>query len=139
MKPRFEPENFNFDKADAELALFVDLFDTRWCIPGTNWRFGLDALAGLVPGIGDVVSGLAGLYVLETARRAGAGKALLGRMIGNLVLDTVVGSVPLLGRVFDIAFKANKMNLRLLEEHMARQRQTLQAASAKAFGPEDLR
>jgi hypothetical protein len=117
---------FNTDKRDTrtqdiDVIWLADLLDTRWRIPGTQWRFGVDALAGLIPVVGDVVSGLAGVYILDRASRAGAGNGLLARMVGNLLLDTAVGSIPLIGSVFDIAFKANQRNLRLLGEHLAKQ------------------
>ncbi len=104
---------------EAELAWLADLLDTRWRIPGTNWRFGIDALAGLAPGLGDLISGLAGLYIFAAARHAGAPRLLLLRMVGNL---TLVGSIPLLGRIFDVAFKANKKNMRLLQAFLERSR-----------------
>ena len=107
---------------EAELAWLAELLDTRWRIPGTNWRFGIDALAGLVPGLGDLISGLAGLYIFAATHHAGAPRLLLMRMVGNLLIDTVVGSIPLLGRIFDVAFKANQKNMRLLRAHLERTR-----------------
>jgi hypothetical protein len=108
------------DRAKVDLDWLADLLDTRWRIPGTSWRFGVDALAGLVPGLGDVVSGLAGLYILDRAVEVGMPKHAIARMIGNLVLDTAVGSIPVLGRIFDVAFKANQRNLRILRRHIER-------------------
>ena len=100
-----------------DLAWLADLLDSRWRIPGTPWRFGLDAVVGIVPGAGDLVAGVAGAYILHAAWRAGVPKTVLARMIGNIALDTTVGSIPILGGIFDIAFKSNQRNLRLYARH----------------------
>ncbi len=105
-------------KSLAELGILAGLLDSRWRIPGTSIRFGLDAVVGLVPVLGDAATGLVSVYILLRARELGAGRALLARMLGNVVLDTVVGSVPLLGSVFDVYFKANNRNIRLLRRHL---------------------
>jgi hypothetical protein len=102
-----------------DLAWLADLLDSRWRIPGTPWRFGVDAIAGLVPGAGDLVAGLAGLYILSAASRAGVPKNVMARMIGNIAVDTVVGSIPILGGIFDLFFKSNQRNLRLYQKHTA--------------------
>lgn len=93
--------------------------DTRWTIPGTRWRFGLDPLLGLVPVVGDVVSCGFSAWSLVEARRAGAPWPLMLSMAGNIILDFVVGAIPLLGDVFDFAFKAHVRNLRMLEKWLA--------------------
>lgn len=94
-----------------------DLLDTRYRIPGTNIRFGADFLIGLVPGIGDTITfGIAGLLVVTMARKGASGMVLF-KMIGNIVLDAVVGAIPLVGDLFDLGYKANRRNLRLMEEH----------------------
>lgn len=84
-------------------------------IPGTSWRVGLDPLLGLVPGVGDWVGWAASLHILVSAARSGADAATLARMAGNVVLDAFVGAVPVLGDAFDLAWKANARNLRLME------------------------
>lgn len=105
-----------------DLAWLADLLDTRWRIPGTSWRFGVDSIAGLIPGAGDLVAGLAGAYILMAARRAGVSADVMARMVGNIAVDTVVGSVPILGGIFDLFFKSNQRNLRLFAKHMAEKR-----------------
>jgi hypothetical protein len=86
-------------------------------IPGTNIRFGADALIGLVPGVGDLVTaGVASLIILE-ARRMGAPTHVVARMIGNVALDGLVGVIPVVGDLFDVAFRANLRNMRLLRKH----------------------
>lgn len=96
------------------------LLDERFVIPGTGWRMGLDDVIGLIPGIGDVVTGGMALYILLQARRLRLPRHLQARMLANIGIDALVGSVPVLGDVFDIAFKANRRNLDLLRRHLAR-------------------
>jgi hypothetical protein len=94
--------------------------DSAFVIPGTQIRFGLDVLIGLIPGIGDAITTLIGLYVIREARELGAPKLLVARMLGNVAIDGIVGAVPLLGDVFDVAWRANRKNLKLLRDHLAR-------------------
>lgn len=112
------PRNSEAEKAIAELDLLAALLDSRWRIPGTSVRYGLDALAGLVPVAGDVATGLVSAYIVLRARNCGAGNGLVARMLGNVLLDTVVGSIPVLGSIFDVYFKANNRNIRLLRRHL---------------------
>lgn len=105
----------------SELDSIADLLDTKWRIPGTGIRFGVDALAGLIPGAGDAATGLVSAYIIYKGARLGASSGVIGRMIANTALDTVVGSVPVLGSVFDLFFKANRRNMRLLKRHLERQ------------------
>ena len=107
-------------RAIVELDLLAALLDSRWRIPGTSIRFGLDALVGLVPVLGDAATGIVSVYIVLRARSCGAGKTLVARMLGNVLLDTVVGSIPILGSIFDVYFKANNRNIRLLRRHLHR-------------------
>jgi len=86
-------------------------------VPGTGFRIGLDPILGLVPGLGDSAGALMGVAILAEAARQGVPRITLVRMVANVVLDTALGPVPLLGDVFDAAWKANTRNLRLLERH----------------------
>jgi hypothetical protein len=99
-------------------------------VPGTNIRVGLDALIGLVPGVGDVAGGAATAYTIMAAERMGAPKSVLVRMVLNVLIDTVVGSIPLLGDLFDIGFKANRRNVQLLEAFAVAPQQTQRASGA---------
>ena len=99
------------------LDQYSKLLDTRFRIPGTNIRFGLDFLIGLVPWAGDLISFLFSAGLILTMARHGASGQVLAKMIGNVALDTTVGSIPLLGDVFDLFFKANRRNYHLLEKH----------------------
>ncbi|MER9522117.1 DUF4112 domain-containing protein [Mesorhizobium sp. M0292] len=102
----------------AELDLLAALLDSRWRIPGTSIRFGLDALVGLFPVLGDAATGIVSAYIVLRARNVGAGNGLVARMLGNVLLDTLVGSVPILGSIFDVYFKANNRNITLLRRHI---------------------
>ncbi|RWD69079.1 MAG: DUF4112 domain-containing protein [Mesorhizobium sp.] len=104
----------------AELDFLAAMLDSRWRIPGTSIRFGLDALVGLVPILGDAATSLVSAYIVLRALSCGAGNFLVARMLGNVLLDTVVGSVPILGSIFDVYFKANNRNIRLLHQHLAK-------------------
>jgi hypothetical protein len=91
--------------------------DELFRIPGTRIRFGLDALVGLIPGVGDALTGGVSVYLLVTATRMGAPPSVVARMAGNVALDLLVGAIPLLGDLFDLGWKANVRNVRLLEQH----------------------
>jgi hypothetical protein len=86
-------------------------------IPGTNVVMGLDALLGLLPVIGDAVSGAIASYIIWEARRLGAPRWLVARMAINTTIDTVLGSIPVVGDVFDVAYKSNLKNVSLLKHH----------------------
>jgi hypothetical protein len=94
------------------------LLDNAFVIPGTRYRFGLDALIGLVPGLGDAVSAVFSSYLVLQASRLGAPRSVVNRMIANIALDTLVGWVPILGDLFDVAWKSNVRNMALLEQHL---------------------
>jgi Domain of unknown function (DUF4112) len=91
------------------------VLDTAIGIPGTKLRVGLDALLGLIPGAGDAVSAALSGYIILAAARAGASRPVLLRMVGNVVVDTVIGAIPVLGDLFDVAFRSNTRNVALLE------------------------
>ncbi len=96
----------------------VTLLDDRFRIPGTNVRFGLDPVIGILfPGIGDAVTGTGSIGLLALAVRRGVPRVVLWRMVLNVLIDTVFGSLPLVGDIFDVAFKANRRNLNLILEH----------------------
>jgi hypothetical protein len=93
------------------------LLDGAIVIPGTKQRIGLDPILGLIPGGGDTVSAALSGYIIIEAARMGLPRAALMRMVSNLVLDTVVGSVPVLGDIFDVFSKANLRNMQIVESH----------------------
>ena len=110
------------------------MLDEAIRIPGTNIRIGLDALLGLLPGGGDVAAGVFSGEIILQAARAGAPTPVLGRMLGNVVLDVVVGSIPILGDVFDVAWRANSRNVRLLEAWLDRPTATKRASALTVGG-----
>jgi hypothetical protein len=85
-------------------------------IPGLGTRIGLDALIGLVPGVGDAVMAAMGLYLVWEARNLGASRWVLARMVGNVCMDALIGSVPVAGDVFDLFFRSNSRNLKLIKQ-----------------------
>jgi uncharacterized protein DUF4112 len=94
------------------------LLDSAFVIPGTRYRVGLDAIVGLVPGIGDAIGAIFSIYIIFQAARMGVPRATLVRMMGNVGLDTIVGEIPLLGDIFDAGFKSNLKNVALIEQHV---------------------
>jgi len=105
----------------ARLDTLATLLDTAFILPGTNVRFGLDALLGLVPGIGDAITTVMSLYIVHEARQLGAPRHIILRMLANVALDGFVGAVPLVGDAFDVMWRANRRNVRLLRQWLARE------------------
>jgi len=95
------------------------LLDEQFRLPGTQQRVGLDGLLGLIPGVGDALGMLLSTYILFEASSLGAPRTLLLRMVANIALDTLVGAIPIVGDLFDIAWKANKKNVALLDAYLA--------------------
>jgi hypothetical protein len=109
------------DPARVErLRRLAVLLDDSIPIPGTRFRIGVESIIGLIPGAGDLAGGAFSLYILLQAARMGVPRPLLVRMGTNLVIDVVVGAVPVLGDLFDAGFKANLRNLALLDRHVDR-------------------
>jgi hypothetical protein len=103
------------------VRLLAKLLDQAWRVPGTNYRFGLDGLIGLIPGIGDAATLLLSAYIVYEAAKLGVPKATLLRMAGRVGIDSLVGAVPILGDLFDFAYKSNTKNLETLEKHLSKQ------------------
>ncbi len=104
----------------ARIDRLATLLDTRFAIPFTKIRFGADSLIGLAPGVGDAITAALALYIVYEAHRLGAPKTVLARMLGNVAIDGMVGIVPVAGDVFDVMFRANRRNVRILREHLDR-------------------
>ncbi|NEP16580.1 MAG: DUF4112 domain-containing protein [Leptolyngbya sp. SIO4C1] len=94
------------------------LLDNAIALPGTDYRVGLDPLIGLLPGGGDLFTGLLSVYILLEAARFKVPAATLGRMGFNILLEVVTGTIPVVGDLFDVAWKANAQNVALLERHL---------------------
>jgi hypothetical protein len=100
--------------SNEHLDYIAALLDDIFRIPGTKIRFGLDALIGWVPGIGDALAGIASFFIVFAAWRRGVQAVTLLRMIANVLLETTIGAIPVAGDVFHIFWKANRRNYRLL-------------------------
>ena len=97
------------------------LLDVAFIVPGTNVRYGIDGLIGLIPVIGDIITTAISLWLVREARALGAPWHLTMRMLGNVALDGVVGAVPLVGDAFDVMFRANVRNVKMLQRWMEKQ------------------
>jgi len=94
------------------------VLERSFTVPGTKQPFGLDAIVGLIPVAGDVISAALGLYIVWEARNLGMSKFRLARMLANVGFDTAVGAIPLAGDVFDFVFRSNSRNLRMIRQHL---------------------
>lgn len=99
------------------LDLLAKLLDAQFRIPGTNIRFGLDAILGLFPGVGDMISLGISSFMVSSLAKNGASGMLLTRMVLNIVVDAIIGAIPIVGDIFDVGFKANQRNMKLMREH----------------------
>jgi hypothetical protein len=111
-------EEKNQDQPELKwLDTTTKLLDNQFRIPGTEVRFGFDFIIGLIPGVGDVVSlGISGVLVSVMARKGASGMVIV-KMLWNILLDAVIGSIPVIGDLFDLSYRANRRNLALLKEH----------------------
>lgn len=106
------------EAARKRLIMLTRLMDGLFVIPMLGRKVGLDAIIGMVPVVGDLVSASIGLYLVLEARELGASRWLQARMVGNLLLDFLVGVVPVLGDFFDVMFRAHARNLKLLQKEL---------------------
>ncbi|NER26335.1 MAG: DUF4112 domain-containing protein, partial [Symploca sp. SIO1C4] len=106
------------NSALTRLRRLSNLLDNAIPIPGTPYRIGLDPILSLLPGAGDFLASLLSIYIVIEAARLRIPQATLVQMIGNILLDTVVGCVPMLGDLFDVGWKANVKNVALLEKQL---------------------
>lgn len=113
---------------DAELARierFAILLDSQFTIPGTDVKFGLDSLAGLIPGIGDVIGLICSMVIFHQLKELDLPRWTRIRMGWNIALDTVAGIVPIVGDIFDVAYKANIKNIALARKALSKQTKRL--------------
>ncbi len=136
--PRVELYDIAREQALERLDALAKLMDSAFLIPGTNVRMGLDGILGLLPVLGDLVSGAISSYIIWEARRLGASRWVIGRMAMNTLVDTTIGAIPVLGDAFDVMFRTNVRNLALLRNHLARKGLT-SSASGRVIEGEAIR
>ena len=123
---------------DPQVSPFADglawLLDESIPIPGTNRRIGLDGLIGLIPGVGDGAGFVASLFIILRAVARGVSTATIVKMFGNVLVESVVGTVPVVGDAFDLAWKSNSRNLRLTEADLADPERTRRSSIATIVG-----
>ena len=112
------PSALRREAARKRLTTLTRLMDGLFEIPLLRRKFGLDPIIGLVPVVGDLIPAAIGMYLVFEARELGASRWLQARMVGNLLLDLLVGAVPLLGDFFDLMFRAHHRNLKLLQKEL---------------------
>src|SRR5882757_2170214 len=113
--------NLTREQRLARLDALAKLLDLAFIVPGTNVRYGIDGLIGLIPVIGDIITTAISLWLVREARALGAPWHLTMRMLGNVALDGVVGAVPLVGDAFDVMFRANVRNVNLFHRRLDKQ------------------
>ena len=121
------PEVGTLDRRLERMRKVGWILDSSFRVPGTGIRFGIDMIIGLVPGLGDLIAGALSLYIIAESAKLGVPRSILARMGWNVAVDTFIGEIPILGDLFDVAWKANMRNLALLEEYLERP-----AASSRA-------
>jgi len=124
---------FGDDPELARLEKLSTLMDNQFRIPGTNMRFGLDGMIGLIPYMGDMAGFVASGVLLRTMVKKGASPLMMLRMLFNYVIDALVGIVPFLGDLFDFGFKANRRNVNLLKKYYADGKVKPDASRSLAF------
>ena len=106
------------DEAQRRLQRIAKLMDSQIRVPGLGLKIGADAVLGLVPGIGDAVSGLIGAYLIYEAQRLGIPRSAVLRMVVNIAFDTAIGAIPVAGDIWDFFFRANDRNMQILARHL---------------------
>ena len=119
---RFGYGSHNPDFASVALAridVLARLFDTAFLVPGTNVRFGIEAVIRLVPVFGDAAASALSCYLLYEAHRLGVPRHVFARLLANVAIEGAAGAVPLFGDLFDVGFRANRRNVKILHDHFA--------------------
>ncbi len=113
--------NLTREQRLARLDAIAKLLDVAFILPGTNIRYGIDGLIGLIPVVGDIITTAISLWLVREARALGAPWHITARMLTNVAVDGVIGIVPIAGDAFDVMFRANVRNVRMLKKWMDRQ------------------
>ncbi len=106
------------EQTQRRLRRIAKLMDSQVRVPGLGLRIGADAVLGLVPGVGDVITGAIGAYLIYEARRLGIPRSAMLRMVGNIAFDTAIGAIPVVGDIWDFFFRANDRNMQILARHI---------------------
>ena len=106
------------EAVQRRLRRLAKLMDSQVRVPGLGLRIGADAVLGLVPGVGDVISGVIGAYLIYEAQRLGIPRSAVIRMIANIAVDTALGAIPVAGDIWDFFFRANDRNMQILARHI---------------------
>jgi len=122
------------DATRQRLRRYARLLDSGIGVPGTRWQIGIEALIGLIPGVGDLAGALLGGWLVVEAMRLRAPGRLLAKMIGNVLFDALLGIVPVLGDLADFVFKSNRRNLQLLDTHLGGQLGVMEPATRRHRG-----
>lgn len=134
LHPQFEGFQFDFRNSTANpfgnltreqrlqrLEMIAKLLDVAFIVPGTNVRYGIDGLIGLIPVVGDIITTAISLWLVREARLLGAPWHITARMLANVAVDGVIGMVPVAGDAFDVMFRANIRNVRMLRSWLDKQ------------------
>jgi Domain of unknown function (DUF4112) len=113
-----QPEQLPHITKVNRLRRLSQLLDNAIPIPGTGYRVGIDPILGLLPSGGDTLAGALGAYIVIESARMGIPRKVVGQMVRNIIFDSVIGIVPVLGDLFDVGWKANVKNIALLEKHL---------------------
>jgi hypothetical protein len=116
--PTLDQDTIVIERELARLDRLARTLDSRFLLPGTSIRFGLDTLVGLIPGIGDTLVAVPSAWMIWRGHKMGVGKWHLARMAANTGVDYVIGAIPLIGDIFDVGFKANLRNMAILREQL---------------------
>ena len=106
------------ENAQRRLRRIAKLMDSQVRVPGIGLRIGADAVLGLVPGVGDIITGAIGAYLIYEAQRLGIPRSAMLRMVANIAFDTAIGAIPVAGDIWDFFFRANDRNMRILARHV---------------------
>lgn len=131
-----QAQDTNQDPKDPDMArldALASILDNQFSIPGTNFRFGVDGIIGLIPYVGDILGLIISGALLRMMVRKGAGPIIMLRMMGNFALDTIVGVVPIIGDLFDFGFKANRRNVDMLKQYYSSGKKRPNAKFSMAF------
>jgi hypothetical protein len=106
------------EEAQRRLQRIAKMMDSQIRVPGLGLKIGADAVLGLVPGVGDILTGAIGAYLIYEAQRLGVPRSAIVRMIANIAVDTTIGAIPLFGDIWDFFFRANDRNMQILARHI---------------------